>query len=537
MPPKARASSAGTGTNRKATAAKGSPPPKKTNTKPLAARAELPEDRPKVSQGDLDFVREAFGLCECVDLGYPFEHRLKGAGPAGERGELVPCNAAGCWFGFDDLKEAVMKVLGRDAAYASELCWKILEDMNVFAFYQDCGQDGAVVELVRRAAEAPDMPLVEKQGEAEVRKNVVLGCAWTASPPRKHKAIVQTSGAAADESGNSEEPEIDVVVGLMGIEIPKLLYELDRLCKERWIKLTDIIATCRNLASATAAADAIAAILAMLKQRDIEPSKDWLGASPRAQELLKVVETHAREWLVAKLKQYNRYDPKLRTIEELVAALRAALAGEEKPKEEKDEEGWLEFCSKWDLIIGLDDLPDYPAWVPRVRMALWNGWDKIKFVFESNAAAGTVGSDELAMQLGLQEFSKLMKQVIPPHPPTHPPTLPPPSLPVALSTPSLPGRPSCLARTTMSRASTCSSTRSTPSTAARATSRRATASSHSTSSLRRSSGWRPKSTRTGWTSPTRSSTCSPSTCSSTAAAAPTRSRCSSQRCSRAPSRT
>ena len=26
-----------------------------------------------------------------------------------------------------------------------------------------------------------------------------------------------------------------------------------------------------------------------------------------------------------------------------------------------------------------------------VRTALWNGWDKIKFVFESNAAGGTVG--------------------------------------------------------------------------------------------------------------------------------------------------
>ena len=206
-----------------ATAAKGSPPPKKTNTKPLAARAELPEDRPKVSQGDLDFVREAFGLCECVDLGYPFEHRLKGAGPAGERGELVPCNAAGCWFGFDDLKEAVMKVLGRDAAYASELCWQILEDMNVFAFY-----------LARTALWSSCAPPL-RSGHATGREAGRGGGAQergtgrrgTASPPRKHKAIVQTSGAAADESGN-QEPEIDVVVGLMGIEI-LLLYELDRL--------------------------------------------------------------------------------------------------------------------------------------------------------------------------------------------------------------------------------------------------------------------------------------------------------------------
>ena len=523
MPPKARASSAGAAPKGKASAAKvGSPPPKKTNGKPLAARAELPEDRPAVSQGDLDFVKEAFGLCECVDLGYPFEHRLKGAGPEGEKGELVPCNAQGCWFGFDDLKEAVMKVLGRDVRYASELCWQILESMHIFSFYETCGQDGAVVELVRRAAAAPDHPLVEKQGEAEVRKNVVLGCAWTASPPRKHKAITTTAGAAADESGKSEEPEIDTVVGLMGIEIPKLLYELDRLSRERWIKLTDVIATCRNLASATAAADAIAAILAMLKQRDIEPSRDWLGASPRAQELLKVVETHAREWLVAQLKKLNRYDPKkMKTIEELVAALRAALAGEAAPEEEKDDEGWLEFCSKWDLIIGLDDLPEYPAWVPRVRTALWSSWDKVKFVFESNAAGGTVGSDELAMQLGLQEFSTLMKQVMIPINPNLPCRWPCPCPPLSPSlslSPSLPPslplsarplrvRPSCSARTSTSRASICSSTRSTPSTAARATSRRATASSRSTSSSRRSSGSRPRSTRSGWTWPTRSSTC------------------------------
>ena len=45
-----------------------------------------------------------------------------------------------------------------------------------------------------------------------------------------------------------------------------------------------------------------------------------------------------------------------------------------------------------------------------MRTALWSGWDKLKFIFESNAAAGNVGEDSKAMTLGLQEFSKLMKQ-------------------------------------------------------------------------------------------------------------------------------
>ena len=80
------------------------------------------------------------------------------------------------------------------------------------------------------------------------------------------------------------------MVTLLGLEIPKLLHLLSRLVSDRWVKLTELIGVARNLDSATAAADAVAAMLNMLRDRDIEPFREWLGASPRAQELQRLVE-------------------------------------------------------------------------------------------------------------------------------------------------------------------------------------------------------------------------------------------------------
>ena len=73
------------------------------------------------------------------------------------------------------------------------------------------------------------------------------------------------------------------------------------------------------------------------------------------------------------------------------------------------EREWASFCSAYDRIKGLDDLPGYPAWLQEVKGLLWRWWSEVCFVFTASAAAGSTDGGAVA-SLSLQEFSTLCKQ-------------------------------------------------------------------------------------------------------------------------------
>ena len=202
--------------------------------------------------------------------------------------------------------------------YAAELCWELLEEFGIFEYYKSTGSASASVE-----------------GESgpETVSNVVIGCAW--KPPRPLALLsgepMGPAEVAATTEGREHGAAAAEVVSRYGLEIPKLLHQLERLQKDKWIRVADLLSTVRNthnLLTGEKASDALRAALALLHAFDMGPSMLHLGASPKIVTLIKLLTDAALVWLASELKRLGYWTDDMAswTVPPLVAALRLSLA-------------------------------------------------------------------------------------------------------------------------------------------------------------------------------------------------------------------
>ena len=305
------------------------------------ALQQLRANAPLISAVDKEIVVDSFGLEAAVALGYPAERRED------HPDALVPCNRLGCWFAFDDLQTAAQKLLGRDERYATELCFQILADLGLYEFYASASRGLAWVETADRPADG--LPLDERTGGCEPRKNVVVGCCWTRSPLRRWRPR-----ALAAEDPDGAPSQVDDLVNLLGGDatVP-LLKVLRRLSVDKWVTTAELLAPLRALTSAESAVDGTLRVLKLLEAHGMGICLDRVGASPLLdQPLLPALEAAARRWVTHELQKAKRWRERLRGAE--VEALYALLAADDdeaaaavpapRPPAERE---WASFCAAY----------------------------------------------------------------------------------------------------------------------------------------------------------------------------------------------
>ena len=201
--------------------------------------------------------------------------------------------------------------------------------------------------------------------------------------------------AAEDPDGAPSQVD-DLVTLLGGAATVPLLKVLRRLSVDKWVTTGELLAPLRALTSAESAVDGTLRVLKLLEAHGMGICLDRVGASPLLDQPLRpAIEAAARRWVTHELKKPSGgasgcAAPRWRHLRAARRRRRrgggggagAAAAGERE---------WASFCSAYDRIKGLDDLPGYPAWLQEVKGLLWRWWSEVCFVFTVGAAGSTDG--------------------------------------------------------------------------------------------------------------------------------------------------